>query len=230
LIRPTLILHFALTADGKVSTRQNTPSRFTSGRDKHRLLIVRARADAVMVGLGTAVSDRMTMGLADRVLRQTRLERGQREYPLRILVSGSGRVPLDLPLFEKDFSPVLIYSTQRMPPETRKVLEQKASVWLAPGNELDLNQVLFDMHSVHQVHSVVCEGGPTLARGLAELDLIDEIYLTLAPKLFGGAKAPGLLGGPSQFLPASREFTLVKFERDRSTGECYLQYRRANAR
>jgi riboflavin biosynthesis pyrimidine reductase len=59
---------------------------------------------------------------------------------------------------------------------------------------------------------------------LAKADVIDEIYLTIAAKIFGGATAPGLTGSPGEFLPASRQFQLIDI--DRGDNECYLRYRR----
>jgi 2,5-diamino-6-(ribosylamino)-4(3H)-pyrimidinone 5'-phosphate reductase len=59
---------------------------------------------------------------------------------------------------------------------------------------------------------VVCEGGPTLVKSLAKVDLIDRIILTVAAKLFGGRLAPTLTGLPGDFLPASRHFRLVNHE------------------
>ncbi len=221
-----VILHFASTADGKVSTRQATPSLFTSPTDKRRLLLVRSLVDAVMVGLQTATIDRMTMGLPDPALRAARVARGQKAYPLRVLVSGSGRIPLDLPLFTKRFSPVLIYSTERMPAPIRSELSRQASLCLASGQTLDIREVLSDLEATHAVRSVVCEGGATLARTLVEADAVDEIYLTIAAKLFGGDQAPGLLGNTHRFLSASRRFVLIQFEKNRAAGECYLHYGR----
>ena len=63
--RPRVILNFAATTDGKVSTAQQTPSGFTSAFDKHRLLEIRALGDALMVGRNTLQIDRMSMGLPD---------------------------------------------------------------------------------------------------------------------------------------------------------------------
>ena len=63
--RPRIILNFAMTVDGKVSTAKQTPSGFTSAFDKHRLLEIRSLGDAVMVGKNTLQIDQMSMGLPD---------------------------------------------------------------------------------------------------------------------------------------------------------------------
>jgi riboflavin-specific deaminase-like protein len=224
--RPKVIVHFAITSDGKASTSRLTPSRFTSSTDKHRLLEIRALADALIVGRGTAERDQMTMGLPDEALREARIARRQREYPLRVLISNSGRLSLNLPVFKHAFSPVLVYSTRQMSVETRRQLERKAQVYLHPKKRLDVRWVLEHLRQFHSVRSLVCEGGPTLVRAFAECNTIDEIFLTVVAKLFGGRSAPGLLGPPGAFLPSTQMFNLVTIHLNpATTGECYLHFR-----
>src|ERR1700752_3706993 len=82
-LRPLVILHFAVTADGKVSTNRYTPAQFTSARDKQRLLEIRALADAILVGRNTLETDQMAIDLPDERLRKRRRQEGKSEYPLR---------------------------------------------------------------------------------------------------------------------------------------------------
>jgi 5-amino-6-(5-phosphoribosylamino)uracil reductase len=211
-----------MTVDGKVSTPKLTPSGFTSDMDKRRLLEVRALGDALMVGLKTAEIDRMSMGLPDESLRKARTQRGQSEYPIRVLVTNSGNVPSNLQALKYEFSPILIYSTNLMLPSVRTELGPKARLHLTAGDHLDLAGVLSDLYERYAIRTLVCEGGPRLARSLAELDLIDEFFLTIAPLIAGGRAAPGVLGAPGTFLPSSRFYVLesMKVEAD----ECYLHY------
>lgn len=211
-----------MTVDGKVSTAKLTPSGFTSDMDKHRLLEIRALGDALMVGLKTAEVDRMSMGLPDESLRRARIQRGQSEYPIRVLISNSGNISPRLQVFKHQFSPILIYSTTRMQPSIQAELREKAALHLAAGDHVELDGLLFDLHETRGIRTLVCEGGPRLARSLAELDLIDEFFLTVAPLLAGGRTAPGVLGAPGPFLPSSRGFRLESMKVE--AGECYLHY------
>jgi 2,5-diamino-6-(ribosylamino)-4(3H)-pyrimidinone 5'-phosphate reductase len=223
-LRPLVILHFAVTADGKVSTSKHTSARFTSARDKQRLLEVRALTDAILVGRGTLETDRMSMGLPDQRLRERRIKEGKSECPLRVILSASGNISLSLSVFEKGDAPIVIYSTERMAPAQRRLLSEHAAVHVAGSDDLDLVWLLSHLYEHYQVRSLVCEGGPTLVKALAQIDVIDEIYLTIAAKIFGGLAAPGLTGLPGEFLPASRQFQLIDI--DRGENECYLRYRR----
>jgi riboflavin-specific deaminase-like protein len=220
--RPRIILNFAMTVDGKVSTATLTPSGFTSPFDKHRLLEIRSLGDAVMVGKRTLEIDQMSMGLPDEALRRARVERGQSEYPIRVIISNSGNISNNLHIFTQQFSPIVIYSTTRMPPSNQTELRSKAELHLSPNDCLDLAEVLSNLYEAHQVRTVVCEGGPQLARTLAEIDAVDELFLTIAPILAGGAGAPGILGTSGIFLPASRSYRLESMKLEAE--ECYLHY------
>ncbi len=211
-----------MTVDGKVSTAKQTRSGFTSAFDKHRLLEIRSLGDALMVGRNTLQIDQMSMGLPDEALRRARIQRGQSEYPIRVVISNSGDLPGNLKIFNQRFSPIVIYSTTRMPATNQTELRARAELHLDTHDRVNIQEVLNDLCETRKVGVLVCEGGPQLARALAELDAIDELFLTVAPILSGGIGAPGILGTPGTFLPSSRVYRLqsMKVESD----ECYLHY------
>ena len=220
--RPRIIVNFAITIDGKVSPAKVSPSLFTSSYDKRRLLEIRSLGDALLVGRNTVQIDNMSMGLPDEDLRLARVDRGQSEYPLRVVISNSGNLSTDLNIFDHRFSPIVIYSTTRMPTSIQRALQSRAILHLTNLDHLSLPDVLNDLRETHRVRTLVCEGGPLLAKGLAEIDAIDELFVTIAPFLFGGAGAPGILGMPGTFLPSSRIFQLASMKVE--AAECYLHY------
>jgi 5-amino-6-(5-phosphoribosylamino)uracil reductase len=73
------------------------------------------------------------------------------------------------------------------------------------------------------VKRLVCEGGAQVFRSLAAADLVDEVHVTLCPRIFGGIAAPTLTGVAGEFLPASISLALAKMEV--VDGECFLRYR-----
>ena len=221
--RPFVTVNFAITWDGRVSTRKLTPSDFTSPRDKRRLSEIRAGADAVLVGASTLAADRMTMGLSDPALRAARVARKQSALPLRVIVSNSGRLSAGLRVFEKDFSPIIIFSTAKMPARTRAALAEKADLWLHESATVNLPAMLATLRAGYRVKRLVCEGGPRLFRAMLAENLVDEIHLTLAPRFFGGRAAPTLTGLPGGFLPRSTRCTLREMRV--VGGECFLRYR-----
>ncbi len=214
--------NFAVTADGKITTRNFTPSDFSSPEDKRRFLEIRATGDAVIVGRGTLEADSMTMGMPEAKLRAARVRRGQAAYPVRVIVSDSGRIDPGLPVFSKDFSPIHIFSTTRMPTAMRKKLEKVAIVHCADEVAVDLAAMLRLLETEYGIQRAVCEGGATLFRSLVEAGLVDEMHLTLCPRVFGGAKAVSLTGLAGDFLAVSARWRLAAMA---VIGEeCFLRY------
>jgi len=220
---PEVAVNFALTWDGRVSTRNRTRADFSSPRDKHRLLEIRASGDALLVGRSTLETEQMTMAIPDETIQAERVARGQAPHPLRVVVSGSGRFDPNARLFQTDSAPVLIFSTSGMPQSTRAALEPKAILHLADDPRVDLMAMLKTLRSRYGVARLICEGGPTLLRSLLEENLVDEINVTFCPRIFGGTDAPTLTGTPGPFLPAAVECRLEAMET--FEGECFARYR-----
>ena len=121
--RPLVTVHFAATVDGKVSTANRTPAQFTSARDKRHLLEVRSQHDAILIAKGTLEKDRMSLGLPDQDLRDERLRRGRSAEPLRVIISASGDISSDLPIFKSLGAPIVLYTTSQMAATKRFELE-----------------------------------------------------------------------------------------------------------
>ena len=221
--RPFVTVNFAITWDGRVSTRNHTPADFTSKRDKHHLSEIRATCDAVLIGASTLAADRMTMGLSDPALRAARVARKRPACPLRVVISNSGRISPTLRVFEKDFSPIVIFATTKMPARTRASLAEKSDLWLHESAAVNLPAMLATLRAEYRVKRLVCEGGPRLFRAMLAENLVDEIHLTLAPRIFGGRAAPTLTGLPGNFLPHSTRCALREMKV--VDGECFLRYR-----
>lgn len=187
--RPCVRWKIATSLDGKVAARDGS-SRWITGddarRDAHRL---RAWADAIVVGSGTA--------LADDPALTVRLERSRSRPPLRVLLDGAGRVPATGALFDRDAA-TLVATTERSSGDRREE-------WRAAGAEVlvldeakqggvDLPHLL-DVLGKREVQGLLLEGGPTLSWAFVRAGLVDEVVAYLAPKLLGGTGAPGALGG-----------------------------------
>ena len=226
--RPRVHAHFAMTADAKISTRNFTPSKFTSATDKARLHEIRARHDAILAGRGTVAADTMSMRLSGDFLRCARIEKGKPAEPLRVVVSNAGAFDPAWKIFQHRGSPLVVFSTTRMPQKIRSAIAPLCDLHLFESSAVPLRTALAILRSDYGVKSLVCEGGGELLRGLAAEELIDEIHLTIAPVIFGGAKAPTLTGLPGDFLPRPLEFRLASMKS--LDGECVANFRRVSAR
>jgi riboflavin-specific deaminase-like protein len=213
LPRPFVTANFAITADGRISTRNFSPSDFSSKRDKRRLVRIRAACDAVLVGARTLAADTMTLGIPGI--------RGKKP-PLRVIVSNSGRIAPSLRVFQTDGAPIVIFTTQKMPVATRNALAGVADIFLHPAPVVDLALALAILRADYGVERLVCEGGGTLLRSFAAEDLLDELHLTICPRIFGGIGAPTLTGLPGKFLPKSTQLRLVEMRR--AGDECFTRW------
>jgi riboflavin-specific deaminase-like protein len=221
--RPFVAATFAMTADGKITTREYSPVDFTSREDKMHLLRQRALADAVLVGHSTLKKDNVRLGLPKGELRDERVARGQTPSPIRVIVSNEGQIDRSVKIFGSDIAPIVIFSTTRMPETFQHELREKATLYLSETYTVDLAWMLQQLQRDYKVKTVACEGGAALFRSMLELGLIDQLNLTIAPYLFGGADAPTLTGVTKEALPASIECSLTDM---RVVGEeCFLTYR-----
>jgi riboflavin-specific deaminase-like protein len=220
--RPFVIATFAMTADGKVTTKNFGPVDFTSREDKVHLFRQRALADAVLLGHTSLERDNVRLGVPTK-LQEMRIERGQTRSPLRVIVSNKGRIDDRLKLFQSDISPIIIFSTKQMPLRNQEALRKRAILHLTKADQVDIAAMLKTLRNQYKVRTLACEGGPTLFRSLLERGLVDQLNLTIAPYMFGGGKAPTLTGLSKEFLPASVHCSLIDV---RTVGdECFLTYR-----
>lgn len=220
--RPRVIANFALTADGKVSTRNFTPTGFTSPVDKRRLQEIRALGDALLVGGRTVAADTMSMGLSAADLREYRIAQGRAPEPLRVIASNGGALDPQGKVFQKKSRPPVVFSTRRMSVQKQATLSPLCDLWLFPGETVPLEALLDILRRDYAVRTVICEGGPSLFHSLLEIGAIDELRLTWCPLIFGGAGAPTVTGLPGDFLTTIRRARLKKME---TVGaECFLTY------
>jgi 2,5-diamino-6-(ribosylamino)-4(3H)-pyrimidinone 5'-phosphate reductase len=222
LKRPFVFATFAMTVDGKVTTKTLAPVDFTSREDKLHLFRHRALADAVLLGHTSLKRDNVRLGLPAE-LQEARTKRGQTRCPLRVIISNEGRIDNRLKIFQSDVSPIIIFSTKRMPRKTQEALKKKATLHLSDAAHVDLGIMLGTLRNQYNVRRLACEGGPTLFRAMLEHGLIDQLNLTIAPYMFGGANAPTLSGVSKNFLPASVHCSLVDMRT--VDDECFLTYR-----
>jgi riboflavin-specific deaminase-like protein len=211
--RPKVVANLAISWDGKISSRLGTPSDFSSKEDKRRLIRIRGEGDAVIVSGTTVAADTMTMGIPDEAVRRQRLERGQSEYPVRVVVSASGNLNPMLRVFQSRISPVVVFTSERMPERVRDALNPLSSIFFAPATDrLDLNWVVEVLRVQFGVSTIVLEGGGLLVRGFLAARLVDELCLTVCPLIFGSASAASVSGAVPEYLQKSVKTSLLSME------------------
>jgi riboflavin-specific deaminase-like protein len=200
--RPYLGLNMVSSLDGKATLNWRTKG-LSSEIDRRVFHLLRTQADAVMVGAGTAREERYGRMTKNDELRQRRVNEGFVPDALAVVVSGRLNLPPDLPLLNEPEQRVVIATAadHELPGLTGDV--EYARV----GD--DLPRLLAYLHERHGVRSILCEGGPTLNSFLFAAGLVDELFLTLSPKLLAGASALTIVAGRELVEPADARLVSV---------------------
>lgn len=222
--RPFVLVNMAMTADGKIATANRAASSFGSKRDHEHLLELRATADAVMSGARTVDSAKINMGPGGKKFQRLRLKRGLTEYNLRIIVSGRGSINSTAEIFKHRFSPIVLLMTTTAAQRIKNPLLQLADEVIGCGKtEIDFTSFFQWLRHERDVKRLLCEGGGELNDALFRAGLVDELHLTICPKIFGGRHAPTIAEGMGfQTLAAATPFRL-KSQR-RAGDEMFLVY------
>ena len=185
-----------MTADGKIATANRAVSSFGSRRDQDHLLQLRATADAVMAGARTADLNPINMGSGPAKYRRLRLRRGLAEFNLRIIVSRSGTVNPKAEVFRHQFSPIIILTTRRATAARLKKLRTVAAeVKICGTREINFPLALRWLREKWGIKRLLCEGGGELNDALFRAGLVNQLHLTICPKIFGGRTAPTIADG-----------------------------------
>lgn len=212
--RPHVVTNFAVTVDGR-ATLHGRSGTIGSDTDTEMLVCLRTRVDAVMIGAGTMRAERYGRPVSDPGKRGRRERRGLSQDPLLIIVSGRLDIPWDAPVFEDRGARVLIFTTSETEaPET--VAEVRL---VRHEGSVDLAKALAYLRTDRGVRALLCEGGPRLHAQLLEAGLVDEMFVTHAPKLAGG-DGPTLAVGLSELERPLEVAWLLEED-----GELYARYR-----
>jgi riboflavin-specific deaminase-like protein len=196
-MRPYLVLNMVSTLDGKAVVEGNTRGL---GGDHDRALFhrLRTQADAIMAGAGTVRIERYGKAVKSPELRALREREGLDPDPPTIIVSGSLNLPADLPLLQEPGAKVLIATGAE-----HELEGVQADVeYLRVGDDLAL---LAGLLRERGIRSILCEGGPTLNAYLLSANLVDELFLSQAPKLTGGAAVHTIVDGKALTEPRDAE-------------------------
>jgi 2,5-diamino-6-(ribosylamino)-4(3H)-pyrimidinone 5'-phosphate reductase len=196
------------TTDGRAAV-DGSAVGIGSSADKRLMRELRAEADVVMHGAGTVRADPLSARVPPELVEQ-RIAQGLSPQPLGAIVTRSGNLPPHHPYYD---SATVIYITSERPVGIEVPTVEVCRVGTV-GEAVD------DL--AHRgARRILCEGGPTLNSALFAAGLIDEIFLTVAPKLVGGEDPLTIVRGPRFASVIHLELGSV-IERE---NELFLKYR-----
>ena len=188
-----------MSADGKISSPTGE-SRLSCPHDKMRLHSLRAINDAVMIGANTAIKDNPNLTV--------RYVKGSN--PIRVLVDGKLKVPLNLKLFNTREAPTVVLTSSHAPKGKVKSLESKGVkviVIQSTQPSIPLNEGLRKLYDLG-IRSLLVEGGGNLIWSLFKEKLVDELRVTISPYIIGGEKSITPVEG--QGLPSLKDWIKLR--------------------
>lgn len=194
-MRPHVHVNVAMSADGKLSTRERRQVRISGPADFSRVDRIKAGSDAVMVGIGTVLADDPSLTVKSPDLRAMRIARGMPEHPVRIVVDSTARTPPEASLLHKGEGERIIACSERADPEKKSAIGRYATVLVAGCDRVDLPHLLSLLYQ-RGIRRVMVEGGGTLIAGLFSEGLVDELTCFVGSMIIGGRDAPTLADGP----------------------------------
>ena len=191
---PYVIMNMAMSLDGKTSTRRR--ESITLGTSHDRLLMdkLRAQVDAVIIGAGTLRADGFPLLVRNADIRRRRSGRGLDPHPVNVLLSRTLDIPTRRKFFSHPDTRKVIYTRRSAGPVKRRRFEKYAEVVPVPGRISYLKYVLSDLTS-RGFKKALVEGGGELNYSFFREGLVNEIYLTITPRIIGGGKAPTMVDG-----------------------------------
>jgi riboflavin biosynthesis pyrimidine reductase len=209
--RPFVRLNMVASADGGTAT--SGVSGGLSGPADHDLFYV------IVVGAGTARSERYGPSRLSTAVQEWRRHRGQAALPPIAVVTRSCQLDWEAPFFSQASARPIVITVSAAAPADRDRAARAADVILAGDRDVDLGRA-FDALAERGSRALLVEGGPSLNGQLAAAGLIDELCLTVSPRLLSGAAARILVGQP---LSAPMELRLASVcEQD---GFLFLRFR-----
>jgi 2,5-diamino-6-(ribosylamino)-4(3H)-pyrimidinone 5'-phosphate reductase len=199
-MRPYVFVNVAMSADGKLSTRERRQVKISGSVDFRRVDQIKAGSDAIMVGIGTVLADDPSLTVKDPELKAARAARGEDENPIRVVVDSRGRTPIDAAILNKGSGQRIVAVSGEADEKNRDLLREKADV-IATGTESVDLPALLDALYARGVRRLMVEGGGTLIWSLIKEDLVDEIQTFIGNMVIGGKDAPTLADGEG-FLTA----------------------------
>ncbi|TML79988.1 MAG: hypothetical protein E6G07_06925 [Actinobacteria bacterium] len=216
--RPFVALNMIATADGRTTIAGRTAP--IANRADHELFhALRARVDAVMVGAGTAGTERYGRIVRDPDRRERRRAAGLEPDPLAVIVSARLSLGPDLPLLQDESSRVVIITASDQALEGVRAQVEYLRPSDAPATPEDLTgrAAMLPMapfaralRERYGIGRVMCEGGSVLAGALLREGLVDELFLSVAPKLAAGTGPTVVTSPPLELPPVSHRRLTTK--------------------
>jgi 5-amino-6-(5-phosphoribosylamino)uracil reductase len=222
--RPKTTAIVAMTADGKIADYQSSPARFGSANDKIHLEQQISLVDGVIFGANTLRAYGTTLSVSEPQLLQGRKKRSQQPQPVQIVISASGNLDPQWRFFQQSVPRWLITTSNGAKLWQNQEFER---ILIIPdpkqdNSSIDWLETLIQLQKLG-LNQIAILGGGELIASLFAVDLIDEIWLTICPIIFGGKNSPTPVGGTGFLENQAKKLNLLAVKQVEQ--ELFLHYR-----
>jgi len=206
-----VVVNAAMSADGKISSRERTQIDISGPEDFDRVDQLRAESDAVMVGVGTVLADDPSLTLDSEQRQQDRVQNGQPANPARVVADSQIRTSPSATVLD-DAAPTYLLVSEATPTDYMAEMEEAGATVIAAGDDrVDLPAAFAKLED-QGIEQLMVEGGGELIFSMFAEGLVDECSVFVGPKIIGGRDAPTLADGEG-FVDDFPELTLAGTER-----------------
>ena len=193
-MKPFVFINCAMSLDGKISTTERRQVRISNDADMERVDELRATADAVLVGMNTAIGDDPKLTVKSEGLREGRKKKGLPENPIKVAMGRIDGLNLDSDFMSYGNSKIVLFTSEDSDASKVEELKNRAEIFILPGERPRPEDVVTMLASLG-VKRLMIEGGGRINFEFLKAGLVDEVYVAVAPRIFGGESAPTLADG-----------------------------------
>ena len=209
LHRPFVYINMVMSLDGKITLDNvgGTSDGLGSSMDRMVMHRLEELADCVMIGAGTLRSGRIAYPPSLR----------------RAIVTSSGQLPMQHGFFTKAEKPAIVFAPHSLSAEDQERISAPADLILVGEEHVDIAEAVRRLDDMG-VSALLCEGGGHMNYEMFQADIVDELFLTLAPWIKGGKHIPTPVEGDGFVREAAKRMELISAAQHKN--ELYLRYRR----
>jgi 2,5-diamino-6-(ribosylamino)-4(3H)-pyrimidinone 5'-phosphate reductase len=175
-----------------------------------------------MVGSNTVAIDDPKLTVKSEELRKERIKKGLPENPVKIMVGSIGKIRLEGDFLNYGNAEKIIFTTEKEEKEKIAALRKKAKVYVLGKQKTNIHEMVEILAGLG-IKRIMVEGGGTLNYEMLEAGLVDEIYVAIGPKIFGGKDAPTLADGEG--LPYEKAIILEPIGMEKLGDVFVLKYK-----
>ncbi len=223
--RPYIYINMVASVDGKIAV-DGSERGIGSAADKRLFYELRAHADAVLDGATTARASGASARVQFEDLRAFRRARGLSPNPLGVLITASGNLDTAGPFFTSTEFDAVVFAAERIPHDRLIALQAtRRPVHLVPNGREAMHTMAGILRWQYGAGRLLCEGGGTVNSEFIHLGAVDELFLTIAPKIIGGHDSVTPVEGEPFHRDTMPALDLIAWRHFAPTGEVFTRWR-----